>query len=65
MKALIYERLRPKMESLLWRTAQGGSDFVMEGVSVYNERAQFVGGKVINMSCYVVLEFLRGRHGES
>lgn len=60
MKALIYERLRPKMESLFWRTAQGGSDFVMEGVSVYNERAQFVGGKVINMSCYVVLEFLRG-----
>lgn len=60
MKELICEELRPKMVSLFWRTCEGGRDFVMEGVPVYNEKAQFVGGKVINMSCYVVLEFLKG-----
>lgn len=60
MKDLIYENLRPKMVSLFWRTAEGGRDFVMEGVPVYNDKAQFVGGKVINMSCYVVLELLKG-----
>lgn len=60
MKELIYGELRPRMESLFWRTAREGADFVMEGVPVYNEKAQFVGGKAINMSCCVVLEFLKG-----
>lgn len=59
MKDMIYGELRPKMVSLFWRTVENGRDFVMEGVPVYNEKAQFVGGKVINMSCYVVLEFLK------
>lgn len=59
MKDIIYQELRPKMVSLFWRTVESGRDFVMEGVPVYNEKAQFVGGKVINMGCYVVLEFLK------
>lgn len=60
MRDLVQEELRPKMVSLFWRTYEGGRDFVMEGVPVYNDKAQFVGGKVINLSCYVVLEFLKG-----
>lgn len=60
MKNLIFQELRPKMESLFWRTCEGGRDFVMEGIPVYNDKAQFVGGKAINMGCYVVLEFLKG-----
>lgn len=59
MKDVIYGELKPKMVSLFWRTAENGRDFVMEGVPVYNEKAQFVGGKVINMGCYTVLEFLK------
>ena len=48
------------MVSLFWRTSENGRDFIMEGIPVYNEKAQFAGGKVINMGCYVVLEFLKG-----
>lgn len=59
MKDMIYGELRPKMVSLFWRTVEDGRDFVMEGVPVYNEKAQFVGGKVINMGCYVVTELLK------
>lgn len=60
MKEIILEQLRPKMISLFWRAVKGGKDMVMDGVWVYNEKAQFTGGKAIGMGCRVVLEFLKG-----
>ncbi len=59
MKEILSGTLKPRMIDLFWRTAEGGRDFVMDGVNVYNENAQFVGGKVINMCSYVALEFLK------
>ena len=58
MKEIIVEQLRPKMISLFWKAAEGGKDMMMDGVWVYNEKAQFTGGKAIGMGCRVVLEFL-------
>ncbi|MDO5418137.1 MAG: hypothetical protein Q4F29_13120, partial [Lachnospiraceae bacterium] len=44
--------------------AEGGETFSMDGVWAYNEKAQFVGGKVINLSSYVVTELLSGEEQE-
>lgn len=60
MKEIITEQLRPKMISLFWKAAEGGKNMMMDGVWVYNEKAQFTGGKAIGMGCRVVLEFLKG-----
>lgn len=64
MKEIIVEQLRPKMISLFWKAAEGGKDMMMDGVWVYNEKAQFTGGKAIGMGCRVVLEFLKGTPDE-
>lgn len=58
MKQIIQGDLRPVMADLFRRVKEGGPDLVMDGVPAYNERAQFVGGKVINMACYTALELL-------
>lgn len=58
------DELRVKMEQhmkeLFWKIAEEKEGITMDGVPGYNARAQFVAGKVINLSCYVVLELLKG-----
>ncbi len=58
MRGIIQNRLGPIMVSLFQRAAESGLDLEIDGTPVYNERAQFVGGKVINQACYTVLELL-------
>lgn len=59
MRQIIEEELRPIMTSLFKRVAEGGLGLVMDQIPVYNERAQFVGGKVINQACYTALELYK------
>ena len=59
MGRLMKERLRPIMENLFTRVSEGGLGLKIDGMPVYNERAQFVGGKVINQACYTAVEFLK------
>ena len=46
------------MAGLFQKIVQGGLDLKMDRVPVYNEKAQFVAGKVINLACYTVLEMI-------
>ena len=47
------------MKHLFDRIVEGGLELTIDGTPAYNEKAQFVGGKVINEACYVVQEFLK------
>ena len=59
MRPIIEEKLHPIMKHLFDRIVEGGLELTIDGTPAYNEKAQFVGGKVINEACYVVLEFLK------
>ena len=59
MKQLIQQDLCPIMISLFKRVSEGGENLCMDQVPVYNEKAQFVGGKVINQACYTALKLLK------
>ncbi len=59
MRRIVEEELRPIMISLFRRIQEGGPELVIDGMPAYNERAQFVGGKVINQACYTALELLK------
>lgn len=59
MRQMIEGELRPIMESLFQRVLEGGLNLTIDGTPAYNEKAQFVGGKVINQVCYAVLELLK------
>lgn len=59
MRQIIEKDLCPIMINLFKRVSEGGLDLVMDQVPVYNEKAQFVGGKVINQACYTALELLK------
>lgn len=59
MRQIIEERLHPIMKHLFDRIVEGGLELTIDGTPAYNEKAQFVGGKVINEACYVVQEFLK------
>lgn len=59
MRQIIEEKLHPIMKHLFDRIVEGGLELEIDGTPAYNEKAQFVGGKVINEACYVVLEFLK------
>ena len=59
MRQIIEEKLHPIMKHLFDRIVEGGLELTIDGTPAYNEKAQFVGGKVINETCYVVLEFLK------
>jgi len=58
MKQVIEQDIKPIMTSLFQKIAEGGLKLEMDGVPVYNEKAQFVAGKVINLACYTVLELI-------
>ncbi len=47
------------MIGLFWKIVNKWEKLTIDGVCGYNERAQFVGGKVINFSSYVALEMLK------
>lgn len=49
--------LRQRMRDLFWKIAREGEKITIDGVPGYNEKAQFVGGKVINLCSYVALSF--------
>ena len=51
MKQFIHKRLCPIMTDLFERIAEGGLTLTLDGMPAYNEKAQFVGGKVINFAC--------------
>ena len=53
------QTMRQHMVQLFWKIAAEQKEITLDGVWGYNEKAQFVGGKVINFSCYVVLELLK------
>ena len=52
------QQIYPFMRELFWRIAEEKNGLTMDGVWVYNEKAQFVGGKAINLCSYVVTELL-------
>lgn len=64
IKKAIREQIHPFMKELFWRIAEGKDALVMDGVWVYNEKAQFVGGKAINLCSYVVTELLEEKEKE-
>ena len=49
--------LRQRMCSLFWKIAEEREAVTVDGVPGYNEKAQFAGGKVINLCTYVALNF--------
>ena len=51
--------MQHNMIRLFWKIAREKEAIIIDGVPGYNEKAQFVGGKVINFCCYVVLELLK------
>lgn len=53
------QKMRHNMIELFWKIADEREELTMDGVRGYNEKAQFVGGKVINFCSYVVLELLK------
>ena len=53
------QTMQQHMVGLFWKIVAEKEDITLDGVPGYNEKAQFVGGKVINFSCYVVLELLK------
>ncbi len=59
MKQFIHKRLCPIMTDLFERIAEGGLTLTLDGMPAYNEKAQFVGGKVINFACYTAMELLK------
>ena len=61
----ISRNIHPFMKKLFYRIAEGGGAFSMDGVWVYNDKAQFVGGKVINLCSYVVTELMEGEEQEA
>lgn len=58
MKQIIEQDLKPIMTGLFQRIVRDRLELEMDGVPVYNERAQFVAGKVINFACCTVLELM-------
>lgn len=54
------ELLHRRMEDFFWKIAEEKEDLTIDGVRGYNDKAQFVAGKVINLSCYVVVKSLKG-----
>ena len=58
------KEIYPFMKELFWRIAEGQDTLHMDGVWVYNEKAQFVGGKVINLCSYVLTELLDQKEKE-
>lgn len=64
IKEEIRQGIHPFMKELFYRIAEGGDGLQMDGVWVYNENAQFIGGKVINFCGYVVTELMEGRERE-
>ena len=53
------QTMQQHMVSLFWKIAREKEEIVIDGTPGYNDKAQFVGGKVINFCCYVVLEILK------
>lgn len=53
------QTMQQHMVMLFWNIARTQEAITIDGVPGYNEKAQFVGGKVINFCCYVVLEILK------
>jgi hypothetical protein len=56
----IKDGIYPFMKCMFQKIAAEGKDIQIDGVKGYNESAQFVGGKVINMSIFTVTELLEG-----
>lgn len=61
MKEFAEERLRPIMINFFEQIAREGISLHLDHVPAYNERAQFVGGKVINFCCFTALELLKSK----
>ena len=55
------ELLRERTKRLFWKIADEKEDIHIDGVRGYNDKAQFVGGKVINLCSYVALSFAGSR----
>lgn len=59
MKQIVEQDLKPIMVNLFRRVKEGGTALVIDGTPAYNDKAQFVGGKIINEACYTSLELLK------
>lgn len=55
----IKEALKQHMTQLFWSIVKEKEALTMDGVWGYNDKAQFVAGKAINLCSYVVLEYLK------
>lgn len=55
MKKIIQKELLPFMKEYFLKIYEGKEELTLDGVWAYNEKAQFVGGKVINACIYVLM----------
>lgn len=59
MKQIVEQDLKPIIIRLFERMKKEGLALELDGVPAYNPEAQFVGGTVINTSCFIVLELIK------
>ncbi len=53
---LVHQHFRPSLSSLYARIVREGTGCVMDGVKVFNEKAPFLSGKIINLASYLLTD---------
>jgi len=59
MKKIVEQRLKPILKNYFEMIKAEGLDLVIDGVSAFNPRAQFVAGMVMEASCFTAVEILK------
>ncbi len=58
MKSVIINELYPFMKEMFYGIALEKENLKIDNIAVYNDKAQFVGGKIINFGSYVVTQLI-------
>lgn len=59
MKRVVEQDISLILKKLFYKVKENGVDLTIDGIPAYNSKAQFVGGILINTSCYTALELLK------
>ena len=59
MKRVVEQDISLILKKLFYIVKENGLDLTIDGIPAYNSKAQFVGGILINTSCYTALELLK------
>lgn len=59
MKQIIEKHFHNMLKELFYKINEHGLNLSIDGIPAYNPKAQFIGGMVINSSCYTVIELLK------